>query len=68
MVVHDFAVGDRIEVVKMPDDPCPIEAGAQGIITDISPHDDWTQLWVDWDNGRRLAVILPPDEIRKVDA
>lgn len=56
-------VGDRIELVKMPDDPCPIEPGAQGTVL-LTPQlfEDRYQIHVDWDNKRTLSLVVPPDE------
>lgn len=64
-----WSEGDRIELVSMPDDPDPIEVGAKGTITWVYTATDfipYTQVSVDWDNGRRLGVVIPPDEIRQV--
>lgn len=63
------AKGDRIELVEMPEDPCPIEPGAQGTVrsvTDLSSlyEKPWTQVCVDWDNGRGLNLSMPPDRIK----
>ena len=52
-------VGDRIKLIKMTDDPRPIEPGSEGTIKFI---DDMKQIHVDWDNGRTLALIPGVDE------
>jgi hypothetical protein len=63
-------VGDRVEMISMPDDPNPIEAGTQGIIEYINPVDlgteKFTQIGVKWDSGRTLMVVIPPDQIRVI--
>ena len=63
-------VGDKIEMVNMPNDPCPIPAGTNGIVTNVTPvnmgRDSFTQYGVKWDNGRTLRVVVPPDSIRVV--
>lgn len=59
--------GDRIELIKMDDDPNPIPAGMRGDVESINPiMDGQTQVWVNWDNGRRFPVILPEDQIWKL--
>ncbi len=58
--------GDRIELIYMGNDPHPIETGAQGTVTFVSDLGDWTQVGVKWDNGRRLMLCLPQDQIKKV--
>lgn len=52
-------VGDRVRLIKMVDDPRPIEPGSEGTIEHI---DDIGQIHVDWDNGRKLALIPGVDE------
>jgi len=58
--------GDRIRLISMPDDPDPIKPGVTGIVTAVRPHDfglwgRWTQIDVEWDNGRKLMLSVPPD-------
>ena len=57
------AVGDRIRLIHMPEDPDPIPSGSLGIVCAIYPHHGWTQVVVDWDNGRHLMLSLPDDVI-----
>jgi hypothetical protein len=47
----------------MPEDPDPIPAGSLGTVRAIHPHHGWTQIEVDWDNGRQLMLSLPDDVI-----
>jgi len=49
--------GTRIRLVKMTDDPCPIEPGAEGTVTGGSG----AQIWVEWDDGRGLALATDVD-------
>ena len=52
----------------MPDDPDPIPPGTMGTVTSIKKHgtgrDAWVQVEVDWDNGRKLMLSIPPDRIK----
>ena len=59
-------VGDRIRLIHMPEDPDPIPYGSLGTIHAIHLHHGWTQVEVDWDNGRRLMLSLPDDVIEIV--
>lgn len=61
-------VGDRIELVRMDDDPDPIPVGSQGTLLNMVPgiYPGETQLWVKWDNGRTLSPILPKDEVKVI--
>ena len=60
------AVGERIRLISMPEDPDPIPAGSLGTVRAIHPHHGWTQVEVDWDNGRRLMLSLPDDVVEIV--
>ena len=62
--------GDRIELVRMNEDPDPIPVGTQGRVVSINDvtfgRDSFTQIDVKWDNGRRLMVCTPPDAVRRI--
>jgi hypothetical protein len=59
--------GDRIRLVSMPQDPDPIPVGSLGTVVVIHAHLDWTQVEVDWDNGRCLMLTLPDDCVSIVE-
>jgi hypothetical protein len=52
----------------MPEDPDQIPAGSLGNVRAIHPHHGWTQIEVDWDNGRQLMLSLPDDVIEILTA
>lgn len=52
-------VGDRIELVSMPDDPDPIKPGSTGVVTSVDTRMD--VVGVKWDNGRTLNLVLGVD-------
>lgn len=58
--------GDRIRLVSMTNDPAPIEPGAIGTVVGVARFgrgpDAWNQIHVQWDNGRTLTLVSPPDE------
>jgi hypothetical protein len=58
-----WKVGDRVRLVRMADDPDPIPVGTTGTVVGVYPQSNWTQIDVDWDNGRSLMLSIPPDEI-----
>ena len=62
------AVGDRIRLIHMPEDPDPIPAGSLGTVRAIHPHHGRTQIEVDWDNGRQLMLSLLDDVIEILTA
>jgi hypothetical protein len=60
--------GDRIELIRMPDDPHPVATGTRGTVTNVNlvklGREEFTQVGVDWDDGRSLMLVSPPDEFR----
>lgn len=59
--------GDRVRMVFMPNDPDPVPEGTEGTVLDVT-HLPWgqdkrSQVAVDWDNGRSLSCICPPDHL-----
>ena len=63
--------GDRIRLLVMPHDPMPIERGAEGTVTKVVSvpinDDGGYQIQVDWDNGRGLALSVPPDRYHIIE-
>jgi hypothetical protein len=66
--MHTPQPGDRIRLVAMPDDPNPIQPGTMGTVTVVRPHGTWAQVDVAWDNGRKLMLVVPPDQVEVVPA
>ena len=58
-----YPVGTRVEMVHCTDIYAPIEAGDTGTVDFI---DDAGTLFVKWDSGRSLGVIIGQDRIRKI--
>jgi hypothetical protein len=63
MMSNTPKIGDRIRLIFMPNDPDPVPAGSLGTIIAVHPHHRWTQVEVDWDNGRSLMLTIPGDLI-----
>jgi hypothetical protein len=55
--------GDKIRLVAMSDDPDPIPPGTTGTVTAVRQQGTWSQVDVDWDNGRKLMLSVPPDQV-----
>lgn len=51
--------GKRIRLIKMTNDPDPIEPGTEGVIDHI---DATGTLFVNWDNGRTLGIVPNEDK------
>jgi hypothetical protein len=62
--------GDRIRLVAMPDDPDPIPLGSTGTVRSVSRcgsgRDASFQVDVNWDNGRKLMLAVPPDQFEVI--
>lgn len=57
--VNGGIIGKRIKMIKMNNEPYPVEPGTMGTVKFI---DDSGQIHVNWDNGRTLAIIPRIDE------
>ena len=58
--------GDRIKLISMPNDPCPIEPGSMGTVTSVTTG-AYAQIDVDWDSGRTLCLIPGTDKFEIID-
>lgn len=69
MTTFNGKTGDRVRLLSMPDDPNPVPAGTEGTVVLVNPvrfgpsGGDFTQVVVNWDNGRSLSCVLPPDQL-----
>ena len=61
-----YQAGDRIELIRMDNDPNPIAPGTRGVIDFVNVMHDMTQIGVQWANGRKLMLVLPDDIIKKI--
>lgn len=63
-----LTVGDRIRLVAMGDDPCPMEAGATGTVYMLCEGSGLDQVCVQWDAhvGRSLNLVPGVDRWEKL--
>ena len=62
--LKEMYLSKRIELVSMRNDPNPIKPGTKGKVIGI---DDLGSLIVNWDNGRKLNVlVLDGDEVKPI--
>jgi len=59
-------VGDRIELVFINDSWTRLKPGNQGTVMKIESETDETMVWVQWDNGERLALLDPIDKFKVI--
>ena len=55
-------VGDRVEILEMEDTLTRLEKGDRGTVIRIEEEEDL--IWVDWDNGERLALLADIDKYK----
>ena len=60
----DVKVGDRVELLEMEDTLTSLQKGDQGTVSNID--EDEELIWVDWDNGERLALLMGIDKYKVV--
>lgn len=57
-------VGDRVELITMNDTWTKLEKGSKGIVSKIEKEDDEALIWVEWDNGEKLALLNGIDKFK----
>lgn len=58
-------VGDRIEITDINDNFTKLEKGSKGTIFKIEK--DQELIWVNWDNGEKLALIEDIDKFKIIE-
>ena len=59
---ENVKVGDRIKIVEMDDGLTRLEKGSKGTVKNIDVEQDL--IWVDWDNGEKIALIKGIDKYK----
>ena len=57
-------VGNRIELLEMMDTMTRLEKGSKGTVTKIEEEEDL--IWVNWDNGEKLALLADVDKFKVI--
>ena len=57
-------VGDRVELMQMDDSFTKLEKGSKGTVAKI--EEDQDLIWVDWDNGEKLALLIGIDKFKVI--
>ena len=63
---RNVKVGDRVELIFMNDTWTKLVPGDKGTVFRIEESEDETLIWVDWDNGERLAILVGIDKYKVV--
>ena len=59
-------IGWRVRLVKMAGDDAPLPVGLEGRVFWFRDVGEFVQIGVNWDNGSKLALAVPPDEFEVV--
>jgi hypothetical protein len=62
---ESIKVGCRVELVYMDDTLTDLKPGDQGTVYRIDMTEDL--IWVNWDNGEQLALIIGIDEYKIIN-
>ncbi|HLD91293.1 MAG TPA: DUF4314 domain-containing protein [Patescibacteria group bacterium] len=57
----DVKIGSRVRCISMQDDPDPVPYGIEGTVMYANDDPQFSQIGVDWDNGRNLALLPKVD-------
>ena len=57
-------VGDRIELIEISDTMTKLEKGSKGTVSKIEKEQEL--IWIDWDNGEKLALLEGIDKFKVV--
>ena len=57
-------IGNRVQLIETDDTWTKLEKGAKGTVVEI--EDDQDLIWVQWDNGEKLALLNGIDKFKLV--
>jgi hypothetical protein len=62
--LKNIKIGDRIELLSINDSWTKLEKGSKGTVKKIET--DQELIWIDWDNGEKLALLHGIDKYKKL--
>jgi len=65
-MVKTVKVGDRVELQFINDSWTKLEKGDKGTVFKIENEDDDPLVWIEWDNGEKLALLAGIDKFKVV--
>jgi hypothetical protein len=57
-------IGDRVELLEMIDTMTKLQKGSKGTVIKI--EEDQDLIWVNWDNGEKLALLVDVDKFKVI--
>lgn len=64
MKIGDVKIGDRIELIETDDTFTRLRKGSKGTVFKI--EEDQELIWVEWDNGEKLGLLVGVDKFKVV--
>ena len=58
----NLKIGNRVELLQTDDTWTKLEEGSKGTVTKI--EEDQDLIWVQWDNGEKLALLVGVDKFK----
>jgi hypothetical protein len=55
MIENKIKIGDRIQLIETNDTWTKLEKGSKGTVIKI--EEDQELLWIEWDNGEKIALL-----------
>jgi len=65
-MVQTIKVGDRVELLFINDTWTKLQKGDKGKVFKIENNQEDGLIWIEWDNGERLALIQGIDKFKIV--
>ncbi len=59
-------VGDRVELLFINDSWTKLQKGDKGTVCKMGTEDDDDLIWIEWDNGERLALLQGIDKFKVI--
>jgi len=57
-------IGNRVQLIETDDTWSNLEKGSKGTVIEI--EEDQDLIWVQWDNGEKLALIIGIDKFKLI--
>jgi hypothetical protein len=57
-------IGERVELLFINDTWTKLQKGDKGTVVKIENEDDDDLIWIDWDNGEKLALLKGIDKFK----
>ena len=59
-------IGERVELLFINDTWTKLQKGDKGTVVKIENEDDDALIWIEWDNGEKLALLKGIDKFKVV--